>query len=394
MAPTPERVAAERAVLARRLQRTSGELTTLAVQRMEATLPWFAALPARDRAAVGALAQLGVRTFIDWFTAASTDQDNTEQIFTRAPRELAQTLSLQQTVELVRTTIAVVEESVGHIAGDNQVRQAELRESLLRYSSEVAFAAANVYARLAETRGAWDARLQSMLLDTILRGDLDEALDARAAAAGWRTHGRLFALVGATSANRAADEVHAAALQRTAHHAGLDALVGVHSDHMIAIISGVDDHTDVHEAAAPLVGHFGAGTVVVGPLVESLRQAHTSVSAALSGFRALPLVAQPPRLVGHDDLVAARVLNGEPEAAAAVSVTLARLRPEVRDSLAVYLERADSIEACARLQFVHVNTVRYRLRQVASMTGLDPAEPQDALTLRLALMLGRKTGLL
>ena len=59
MAATPERVAAERAVLARRLQRDSGELTTRAVARMEATLPWFPALPARDRAAVGELAQLG-----------------------------------------------------------------------------------------------------------------------------------------------------------------------------------------------------------------------------------------------------------------------------------------------------------------------------------------------
>ena len=47
-----------------------------------------------------------------------------------------------------------------------------------------------------------------------------------------------------------------------------------------------------------------------------------------------------------------------------------------------------------RLQFVHVNTVRYRLRQVEAATGLDPALPEDALTLRLALMLGRRDALL
>jgi DNA-binding PucR family transcriptional regulator len=64
----------------------------------------------------------------------------------------------------------------------------------------------------------------------------------------------------------------------------------------------------------------------------------------------------------------------------------------VRTTLAEYLEQASSIEACARNQFVHVNTVRYRLRQVSEATGLDPANPAENLTLRLALMQGRFTG--
>ena len=54
------------------------------------------------------------------------------------------------------------------------------------------------------------------------------------------------------------------------------------------------------------------------------------------------------------------------------------------------LERASSIESCARELFVHVNTVRYRLRQVTDITGFDPADPTDALTLRLSLMVARK----
>ena len=39
--------------------------------------------------------------------------------------------------------------------------------------------------------------------------------------------------------------------------------------------------------------------------------------------------------------------------------------------------------------FVHPNTVRYRLRRVAEVTGYAPADPRHALTLRLALALGR-----
>ena len=46
-------------------------------------------------------------------------------------------------------------------------------------------------------------------------------------------------------------------------------------------------------------------------------------------------------------------------------------------------------EATARALFVHPNTVRYRLGQVADVTGLTPSRPRDALTLQLALALGR-----
>ncbi|NBO25944.1 MAG: PucR family transcriptional regulator [Actinobacteria bacterium] len=56
-----------------------------------------------------------------------------------------------------------------------------------------------------------------------------------------------------------------------------------------------------------------------------------------------------------------------------------------------YLEVSPTIEGCARTLFVHVNTVRYRLRRVLEATGLDPFEPSDALTLRIALMIERNS---
>ena len=45
----------------------------------------------------------------------------------------------------------------------------------------------------------------------------------------------------------------------------------------------------------------------------------------------------------------------------------------------------------ARL-FVHPNTVRYRLKQAAEVTGLVPTRPRDAFTLQIALILGRQSG--
>jgi DNA-binding PucR family transcriptional regulator len=61
----------------------------------------------------------------------------------------------------------------------------------------------------------------------------------------------------------------------------------------------------------------------------------------------------------------------------------------VIDTLAAYLESGSSVEAAARMLFVHPNTVRYRLRRVVELSGLTPANPRDAYTLRLALTLGR-----
>ena len=389
---TPERIAAEHAVLARRVQRMTGELTTAATSRMEDTLPWFTALPANERASVSLVAQSGITNFVEWFSAGLESKDHVGDIFSSAPRELARALTLQQTVELVRTSMAVVEEMVEQIAGTNEYRQSYLRESLLRYSSEIAFAAAEFYARAAETRGAWDARLQDLVLDAILAGSSDDALIARAAAAGWDVNKHVLALVGPVPSTQVAIEVHMEQIRRTAKAAKLDVMVGVHNDRMITIIGGVAETDNPEIIAKPFVGHFGTGTVVTGPIVSTLQDAHHSALAALSGYRALSFLETSPRLVDSQDLISARVIAGDTSAIDPVVAKIRNeLRGDTRHTLACYLETAPTIEGCARVLFVHVNTVRYRLRRVLEVTGLDPFDPTDALTLRIALMMERNS---
>ena len=60
------------------------------------------------------------------------------------------------------------------------------------------------------------------------------------------------------------------------------------------------------------------------------------------------------------------------------------------DTLTEYFQQGQSLEATARALFVHPNTVRYRLRQAAELTGLSPTDAREALTLQLALILGRQ----
>src|SRR2546429_6469797 len=168
----------------RRIERAGGGLATASVARMAEVLPWFRELPADKRAWVMLVAQAGVRSLVEWLRdAGSSSQEVSDEVFDAAPRALARSLSLQQTVQLIKVTIDVVEEQVPHLAAPGE--EVALREAVLKFSREVAFAAARVYARAAESRGSWDARLQAMLVDALLRGDTSDVLASRAAALGW-----------------------------------------------------------------------------------------------------------------------------------------------------------------------------------------------------------------
>jgi hypothetical protein len=105
------------------------------------------------------------------------------EVFGTAPRELARAVSLQQVVEMVRVTIDVVEARVDELAAPGG--EAELREAVLHYTREVAFAAARVYARTAEARGAWDARLEALVVDSLVRGEVGEGVHSWASALNW-----------------------------------------------------------------------------------------------------------------------------------------------------------------------------------------------------------------
>nr|MDQ2838965.1 PucR family transcriptional regulator [Actinomycetota bacterium] len=151
----------------RRIEQSSGALATLSVARMDDQLAWFRRLPADQRSWVTLVAQAGVASFVEWLRSPDQVLRLTGEVFGTAPRELARRLSLQQTVELVRQTIAVVEERVPALVGPAE--EQAVADAMLRFSREIAFAAARVYASAAETRGAWDARLEAMVIDGLVR---------------------------------------------------------------------------------------------------------------------------------------------------------------------------------------------------------------------------------
>ena len=118
----------------RRLEASMGTLASAAIARMDEVLPWYRAMPAENRSWVNLVAQAGVAAFVEWFRQPDAPQAISADVFGTAPRELTRSVTLQQTVELVRVVIAVVEEQIEQIApGDEAV----VREAVLRYSREI-----------------------------------------------------------------------------------------------------------------------------------------------------------------------------------------------------------------------------------------------------------------
>jgi hypothetical protein len=374
----------------RAIERAAGALATASVARMDDELPWFRELPADQRSWVMLVAQAGVRSLVEWLrgrtAGTGTGQQVFDDVFEAAPRALARSINLQQTVQLIKTTIEVAEEHIAHLAAPGETT--EVREGVLIFSREVAFAAARVYARAAESRGAWDARLQAMLVDALLRGDSSDVLASRAAALGWADPSPVAVAVGRSTGGEPSLVVHA--VYRAARRIGVEILGGVHGDRLVVVIGAASDPINATEK---LLSGFGDGPVVVGPAVPSLDEATESARAALAGYRAAPAWPAAPRPVAAADLLPERALAGDPEARRIlrqdVYGALVRSGGELLDTLDAFFTAGGVLEGAARGLFVHPNTVRYRLRRVSEITGLAPLTPRDAFALRLALTIGR-----
>jgi hypothetical protein len=193
-------------------------------------------------------------------------------------------------------------------------------------------------------RGAWDARLEALVVDSVLRAEADETTRSRASALGWESRGDVVVVLGyapdpdqsASARESLFDEV-----RRSARHAGLDALCAVQSDRLVVVLGGVDNPD---KAGASVATHFGDGPVVVGPVVPDLVRAHISARAAVAGLRAAPGWPDAPRPVTSDDLLPERALSGDGHArrqlVQEVYRPLAEAGTPMLDTVAAFLDTA------------------------------------------------------
>jgi hypothetical protein len=365
------------------LRRISGDLATATIKRLEESLPWYADMPPARRSAVGLVAQAGIASFIQWYDDPGSTPWIAADIFAAAPRELLRSVSLTQTLQLIRVTVAVTEERVAGRAED-------LRESILLFSREVAFASADVYARAAEARGCGmpgskrssstpssRARPTKSCRAASRRSAGTATARSRCSSARLRPGGRRSAAPHRPQARCRRAHRRAGFASRPRHRARRDPV-------------GDDPHGELAftEIAKRLEPGFGAGHLVLGPTVPALVDAGQSARAALAGFAVAGAWRGAPRPVEADDLLLERALAGDSAAKATLVERIYRpLQAHSSDlvtTLWSYLDNGRSLEATARELFVHPNTVRYRLKRVSDVIGWDATGPREALILQTA----------
>ena len=325
------------------------------LDRISAAHPWYRTLPEAPRRQIESVARLGVTMFVDSVETPDAAV-MPSRIFNVAPAALTGTITLEQTLALVRTVLDVVVDEAPQVvpAQDHNA----VRILVLTFGRDVGFAAAEVYAHAAEARGAWDARLESVAVDAMLHDSPSDAA-SRAGTAGWRGTGPVVAIAART---------------------GLDAMATSHLRHTCRQIT-TDSLVSVR------------GDSVIGPVVAGISQAGRSLRSALAGLRALPGWAEAPNPVHADDLLPERLLAGDELAAEQITALVGRplhvMGSPFEETVATYLALGGSLEATARTLFVHANTVRYRLGRVSEQVGWDATDPRDGLMLHMAVIISR-----
>lgn len=364
----------------------SGELSSETLRQLEKTLAWYREMPAARRASVGLVAQSGISSFVAWYEDPKSQPWVAADVFGLAPRELLKSISLQQTLQLIRVVVQVVEDRV--------VREdPTMREAVLLYSREIAFSAADVYARAAEARGLWDARLEALVVDSILSGEHTDDIASRVAALGWRATGAALVLIGNGDANLDTDQ-----LRRVARKCDADVLIGIHGDRLIVVVGKVSKAAlertakSFDQIVSLLEPFFAPGALVVGPVVRDVSAADNSARAALSAFAVLRNASKLNRITQADDVLAERALAGDALAKQTlidkIYRPLAESSSELLETLIVYLDCGRSLEATSKQLFVHANTVRYRLKRISEIIGWDATGAHEAFVLQVAMVLG------
>lgn len=366
------------------LKSIAGELATATLTRLDQTLPWYRDMPPARRAAIGSVAQNGITSFIQWYEDPSSQPWVAADVFGSAPRELLRSISLQETLQVIRVVVEMVEELVVK-------EHPELHESILRYSRDIAFSAADVYAKAAEARGLWDARLEALVVDSVISGETSQEISSRVAALGWRADGQVAVLLGITPREPDPD-----AIRKIARKSKCDVLIGIQGRRQVVVIglleASGDSQLEITQLAFLIEGLFAPGPLVLGPVVSTVSDASRSAKAALAANSVAATTNFSHRPILADELLPERALAGDSLAKVTLLQNLyhpiADASTELLNTLRTYLECGRSLEATSKVLFVHANTVRYRLRRIQEILGEDATDPRTAFVLQIALALG------
>jgi DNA-binding PucR family transcriptional regulator len=232
-----------------------------------------------------------------------------------------------------------------------------------------------------------------MVVDAVVRGDTGPEMLSRAATLNWDATAPATVIVGTPPQDQGVSVV--GAVHAIAARHGRAALAVVQGSRLVMVVSG-----ELHSGPTAagflhdlLAEAFTADPVVIGPTTNTLSAAHVSAVEAMAAVQAVVGWRGAPRPVHAGELLPERALLGDPGAVRALNeqlvLPLAAAGAALSDTLDAYLDCGGAVETCARQLFVHPNTVRYRLKRIAEITGRDPQHARDAYVLRVAATVGR-----
>jgi len=304
-------------------------------------------------------------------------------------------------------------------AGREQDWPHELRESLAELAADVALERARL-----DAARTGDRKLAEAIITMLASGGGEGAAPAEIAslmrAAGLPPDGRyLVAVMGAAASAMVtgpnADRWRCDLAGELVRPDGEGALVAQLGDEIVVLVPADAVATD---ESAPAEHHLAAGIRAAQPAVESDRsrvRITVGVSAPAGSVTALPGALHEAgsarrlaalRLAGPGGTAAVSVVTSDEVAShelllATVPASVLRSfrerllgpllayddqhRAELLPTLREFLDCSGSWNACAAKMYVHVNTVRYRIRRIEELTGRNLSSLDDQVDFFLAL---------
>lgn len=148
----------------------------------------------------------------------------------------------------------------------------------------------------------------------------------------------------------------------------------------------LDPHCPIYEI-------FSSDQIMLGPTARNLAEASRSAEEAFAALRVAQAMPNIPHIATADMFIPERAIAGDRRAIQRLFHDIITPLQEsasdaIRDTLRLYLSVDGGVEEAARQLYVHPNTVRYRLKRVNDITGIDPLDSRMRFTLRIANVLG------
>lgn len=371
--------------LAQIIKNNQSNWATLIVSKLEESEPWFKAADPNHRAWLTLITQRGINAFADWLNDIPNQFSTASFFENEAPRDLALSINFEQIVSVTQKIFSYVESELINLLDENEKLVVQVQ--LLRFSRDVAFATALAYARAAEARSAWDARLEAKIIDALVDQEDFSDIQVNAAGLGWTEAKDIFAIVGKKPKKDSALAV--AEIHRAARNQNLLTIAGVRGEMLIALISNSKNPESTARYFSP---RFGEGTLVYGRVVDSFERVSLSTREAIAGYLAKAAVSDQVRLISAAELLPERAINSDPLAQnhlVGIYQQIKNVDADWLQTLEVFFSVGGSLEATARKLHIHVNTVRYRFKGLQQEVGLSPTTPRDGYCLQVAVSLGR-----